>query len=226
MKEGRDFAIIHKINSHFNDLKNDFSHIASFNDFINLEETRRAVLFDFLQMGELTNQLSKKFKREFNNKNAQRLISIRNRIVHGYSTIRDDIIYSTLKNDLTRFMKQLNDFARTYYSGFLKSLIGKRIKVIIDRPVGYKHYDTVYPINYGYTEKMTALDGEFQDVYVLGINEAVSVINGTVVAIIHREEDLEDKLIVLKRKRLISDMEIEQSVSFIEQYFKHHIERN
>ena len=98
MKEGRDFAIVNKINNHFNDLNEDLKVINSFEDFVNNKERRRAILFDFLQIGELTNQLSKKFKTEFNNKNAFRLIAIRNRIVHGYSTIRDDIIYNTLNS--------------------------------------------------------------------------------------------------------------------------------
>lgn len=68
MKEGRDFSIVKKINTHFNDLSEDLKVINSFEDFINSKERRRAILFDFLQIGELTNQLSKKFKTDFNNK--------------------------------------------------------------------------------------------------------------------------------------------------------------
>ena len=48
-------------------------------------------------------------------------------------------------------------------------LIGKRVTVKIDRPMGSyhpKHKDIFYPINYGYIEGIMAPDGEEQDAYV------------------------------------------------------------
>lgn len=225
MKEGRDFSIVNKINNHFNDLSEDLEVINSFEDFINNKERRRAILFDFLQIGELTNQLSKKFKTEFNNKNAFRLIAIRNRIVHGYSTIRDDIIYNTLKKELSIFIDEMNSFSRTYYSEQLKKLVGKKVKVFIDRPIGYKHGHITYALNYGYIENITALDGEFQDAYIIDVKEPLNEYVGIVLGIIKREEDIEDKLIVAKNDIGITDEEIERKVLFVEQYFKHHIER-
>lgn len=225
MKEGRDFSIVNKINAHFNDLSEDLKVINSFEDFINNKERRRAVLFDFLQIGELTNQLSKKFKTDFNNKNAFRLIAIRNRIVHGYSTIRDDIIYNTLKNQLSVFIDEVNNFSRRYYSEQLKKLVGKKVKVLIDRPIGYKHEGITYSLNYGYIENITALDGEFQDAYIIDAEEPLNEYVGVVLGIIKREEDIEDKLIVAKSDIEITDQEIERKVLFVEQYFKHHIEK-
>lgn len=225
MKEGRDFSIVNKINTHFNDLSEDLKVINSFEDFINSKERRRAILFDFLQIGELTNQLSKKFKTDFNNKNAFRLIAIRNRIVHGYSTIRDDIIYNTLKNQLSVFIDEVNSFSRRYYSEQLKKLVGKKVKVLIDRPIGYKHEGITYSLNYGYIENITALDGEFQDAYIIDAEEPLNEYVGVVLGIIKREEDIEDKLIVAKSDIEITDQEIERKVLFVEQYFKHHIEK-
>ena len=223
MKEGRDFSIINKINGHFDDLINDLSSINTFDCFVESKEKRRAILFDFLQIGELTNQLSKKFLKNFNNINTNRLISIRNRIVHGYSTVRDDVIYDTLKNDFPLFIKELNEFARIYYSKIVHGFIGKEVKVIIDRPIGYHHKGLVYPINYGYIEELTALDGEFQDAYLLDENESVTKSHGTVIAIVHRYDDVEDKLVVSmnQTKRRIED--IEKIVSFQEQFYKHDI---
>ena len=93
MKEDRDFVIVSHINEHYSDLKNDLDTLDSHVMFSNSKDKRRAILFDFLQMGELTNQLSKSFFNNFNNNGAIRLIAIRNRIVHGYSTIRDDLIF-------------------------------------------------------------------------------------------------------------------------------------
>ena len=49
----------------------------------------------------------------------------------------------------------------------LKNLVGKYVKVYIDRPLGSihpKHNDIIYPINYGYIKEITAVDNEYQDV--------------------------------------------------------------
>ena len=224
MKEGRDFAIVHHINNHFNDLKDDLTSIDSFNDFVKNKERRRAILFDFLQIGELTNQLSKSFKEAFNNKDAERLIAIRNRIVHGYSTIRDDIIFNTLKNQLSSFINELNSFSHHYYQEQLKKLVGKKVKVFIDRPIGFVHKNIVYSVNYGYIESLTALDGEFQDAYVIDeSNEITEPVYGYVTAIIQRTDDIEDKLVVSISRNDISEKEIEEKLNFIEQFFKHKI---
>ena len=221
----RDFAIIHRMNGHYSDLQEDLRSVKSFDEFKNGEGKRRAILFDFLQIGELANQLSKEFKEEFNNKNSYALISIRNRVVHGYGTVRDDIVYKTILEELPELMSQYNDFARMRYSRMVKDLLGKKIKVIVDRPIGYNHNGLIYPINYGYTEKLTALDGEFQDAYIIDVKDSVSEFQGTVIAIIHRDDDVEDKLVVAKSYISLSDEEIEKIVLFQEQFFKHHIER-
>ena len=50
-------------------------------------------------------------------------------------------------------------------------MLGKRVKVKIDRPLGSchpKYKDLYYPVNYGYVEGVIAPDGEEQDAYILG----------------------------------------------------------
>ena len=52
-------------------------------------------------------------------------------------------------------------------------MIGEKVKVIIDRPLGTyhpKHKDIFYTVNYGYVEGVIASDGEEQDAYVLGVD--------------------------------------------------------
>ena len=51
----------------------------------------------------------------------------------------------------------------------LKNWIGKRVCVIVDRPVGYRHGDIIYPINSGYFPGIVADDGEEQDAYILAL---------------------------------------------------------
>lgn len=68
-------------------------------------------------------------------------------------------------------------------------MIGDIVKVTVDRPLGSchpEHKDMHYPVNYGYVEGVTAPDGEEQDVYILGVYEAVEKFTGKVIAIIHR----------------------------------------
>ena len=102
-------------------------------------------------------------------------------------------------------------------------MIGKVVKVTVDRPMGSyhpKHKDMYYPINYGYIEGIMAPDGEEQDAYILGVNELVKEFTGKVIAIIHRFDDVEEKWVVAPEDVSFSKEEIEEMVHFQEQYFQ------
>lgn len=106
-------------------------------------------------------------------------------------------------------------------------MIGNIVKVIIDRPLGSfhpKYKDIYYPINYGYIEGIMAPDGEEQDAYVLGVNTAIKEFTGKVIAIIHRNDDVEDKWVVAPDGVNFSKEEIIKQVYFQEQYFNFSIE--
>ena len=77
-----------------------------------------------------------------------------------------------------------------------RPLLGKSVTVTVDRPIGYRHGDLVYPVNYGYIPGVFAADGEEQDAYILGVSEPLTSFTGTVIGIIHRHDDVEDKLVV------------------------------
>ena len=105
----------------------------------------------------------------------------------------------------------------------MKDIIGKKVHVIVDRPLGSvhpKHVDLIYPVNYGYIEGIIAGDGECQDCYVLGENEPIKAFDGVVIAIIHRLNDIDDKWIIAKEGVLLFDQEILESIAFQERYFK------
>ena len=58
----------------------------------------------------------------------------------------------------------------------LKSIIGTKVHVTIDRKIGTAHPkypDKVYEVNYGYIAGIDGGDGEDQDAYVLGIDEQI-----------------------------------------------------
>ena len=107
-------------------------------------------------------------------------------------------------------------------------MIGNILKVTIDRPLGSHHpryVDIIYPINYGYIEGTMAADGEEQDAYILGVNTAIKEFTGKVIAIIHRYDDKEEKLVVAPDGIDFSDEEIAKQVHFQEQYFNYIIKR-
>ena len=102
-------------------------------------------------------------------------------------------------------------------------MLGKIVKVIVDRPLGTyhpEHNDIYYSVNYGYIDGIIAADEEEQDAYILGINEPIKEFEGKVIAIIHRIDDVEDKWIVAPDGISLTKDEIMQQVAFQEQFFK------
>ncbi len=106
-----------------------------------------------------------------------------------------------------------------------KGFLGKKVSIIFDRPIGSKHprYGFVYEVNYGYVPGVMAADEEELDAYYLGTKESLEKIDGIAVAIIHRENDDDDKLIVVPEGFQITDEEIIKATHFQEQFFKSRI---
>ena len=63
------------------------------------------------------------------------------------------------------------------------------------------------------------------DAYVLGVDRPLTEFQGTCIAIIHRTNDDDDKLIVVPDGINLTDDEIEKMVSYQEKWFKHIIIR-
>ena len=102
-------------------------------------------------------------------------------------------------------------------------MILSSVTVVIDRPLGSyhpKHPDLYYPVNYGYIPGIMAPDGEEQDAYILGVSEPVAEFTGRMIAIIHREDDIEDKWVVAPDGMTFTAEEIRKLTFFQEQYFK------
>src|SRR5690606_17365441 len=74
----------------------------------------------------------------------------------------------------------------------------RSVEVVVDRPLGSthpSHPDLVYPVNYGHVPGTRAPDGAEIDVYLLGAEEPVERCIATVIAIVRRRDDVEDKLV-------------------------------
>ncbi len=105
-------------------------------------------------------------------------------------------------------------------------IIGRQVTVTVDRMMGTyhpQHPEMYYPINYGYIEGIMAPDGEEQDAYIIGVDQPVKSFTGTVVAIIHRLNDIEDKWVVAPSGTSFTKEEIAGFVQFQEQYFQSEI---
>lgn len=103
-----------------------------------------------------------------------------------------------------------------------KDFLGKIVQVKIDRQMGSKHpkHGFVYPVNYGYIPDTISGDGEELDCYILGVFDPVETFEGKCIAIIHRTNDNDDKLIIVPEGRDFSDSEIRVLTEFQERFFE------
>ena len=103
-----------------------------------------------------------------------------------------------------------------------KKYLNTIVDVEIDRPLGSKHpkHGFIYPVNYGYIPNTVSGDGEELDAYVLGVHKPVEKFTGKVIAIIHRTNDDDDKLVVVDKDKNYTDEQIMALTEFQEQYFK------
>lgn len=119
--------------------------------------------------------------------------------------------------------------SRMHHQAPADRVIGKVVRVTIDRPMGSSHpdhQDLIYPVNYGFVEGVEGGDGEWQDAYVLGPSVPVEEFAGQVTAVIRREDDTETKWVVVPEGTDISNREILDRTNFQEKYFRSRIIRN
>lgn len=108
-----------------------------------------------------------------------------------------------------------------------RNFIGKNVTVKMDRPIGTKHpnWGFIYLTNYGYVPNTISGDNEELDAYVLGIFEPLQVFNGICIAVIHRLNDNDDKLIVVPDGKNYTDDQINALTEYQEKFFEHIIIR-
>ena len=104
----------------------------------------------------------------------------------------------------------------------IKKFLGNRVSIKIDRPLGSRHpqWDFIYPVNYGFVPDTIAADGEGIDAYLLGVFEPVEEYTGICIAIIHRINDNDDKLIIVPDDKNYSTEQIIALTEFQGRFFK------
>lgn len=139
---------------------------------------------------------------------------------------RKEELLARYANDRNAYTEGKAEFINhTLRKAMVWSYLGKMVEIKIDRPIGYAHKkDIVYPINYGFIPGVLGGDGEELDVYLLGVDEPAEAYTARVIAIVHRENDVEDKLVAVPDGMIFTREEIAEQVSFQEKYYDSHIE--
>jgi inorganic pyrophosphatase len=108
----------------------------------------------------------------------------------------------------------------------LQEYLGRTVHVEVDRPLGSLHPchpGILYPLNYGFVPGTISGDGMAIDAYLVGVETPLHQANGIVIALVVRDDDIEDKLVVATGERAPNTYdpeEIRRAVEFQEQYFR------
>ena len=102
-----------------------------------------------------------------------------------------------------------------------RKYLGKTITIRIDRPMGSLHpeHGFVYPVNYGYLPGVISPDGEELDAYLLGVFEPLEEYTGECIAVIHRRDDDDDKLVIVPEGSRYTMDQIRALTEFQERFF-------
>lgn len=108
-----------------------------------------------------------------------------------------------------------------------QNYIGKIVEVKIDRKMGSRHPTRgfIYPVNYGYVPNTISGDGEELDCYILGVFEPIDFFIGKCIAVIHRLNDNDDKLIIVPDNISYTNDQIKSLIEFQERFFDSEILR-
>ena len=82
-----------------------------FEEYISDIRTKRAIERDLEIIGEAVNRILKRDK-NFKLENAERIIATRNRIIHGYDKVSDDLIWSIVINHLPKLHIEVSNLLK------------------------------------------------------------------------------------------------------------------
>ena len=101
-----------------------------------------------------------------------------------------------------------------------KENLGKVVKVIVDYPYGSMHplAGEFCTCNCGYVDNDRFVEGEFQDVYIIGVKEPLEDYTGMVIGILYRKNEQSSKWIVYPNKNYDKN-EVIQEIAFLEQHY-------
>jgi uncharacterized protein with HEPN domain len=77
-----------------------------FKEYVSDIKTKKEIERDFEIIGEVVNRILKKDKK-FKLDNAEKIVGTRNRIIHGYDKISDDLVWSIVINHLPKLKDEV-----------------------------------------------------------------------------------------------------------------------
>lgn len=94
-----------------------------------------------------------------------------------------------------------------------------KVTIEVDHALGTQHptYGMNYEVNMGFVQE--SMEDEFQDVYILGIEEPIETFKGEVIARVLRENG-EEKWVAAPVGVRFAAEEIARKVAFLEQWFQ------
>lgn len=137
--------------------------------------------------------------------------------IYGIMDNENIVKYS---NELIRIERELEEKKMEIANA--KEYLKKDVVVKIDRQLGTKHpkHGFMYMLNYGFIPNTVSGDGEELDAYLVGVFEPVEEFEGHVIAVIHRTNDDDDKLVVAPKDIDYSDDAIRAMTEFQERFFE------
>lgn len=140
----------------------------------------------------------------------KRYDALKSKLMEEYADQRG--VYTAHKNEF---------ITRTLSRARLWRMFGTEVTVTVDRPMGSRHpeHGFEYPVNYGFIDNIKGGDGEAQDAYVLGVDHPCDSFTGVITGMILRNDDNEDKLVVVPHGTVMYQPEIMEKTHFQEQYF-------
>ena len=78
-----------------------------FEEYLKDIKTKRAIERDLEIIGEAVGRIYKK-NVDFKLNNAEKIISTRNRIIHGYDTVSDELIWSIVVNHIPKLKEEVS----------------------------------------------------------------------------------------------------------------------
>ena len=149
-------------------------------------------------------------------------------VAESYEKLKEELVlkYSCNRTEYTEAKEEFLRFATR--KAVVRYYLGKTVHIGIDRPIGFLHEkkpeSILYPINYGYIPDVLGGDDEELDVYLLGVDTAVEEYTCRIIGIVHRSDDVEDKLIGAPDGKSFSKKEMEEAVRFQEKYHDSYVE--
>lgn len=80
-----------------------------FEEYLKNNLVRKAIKMDLLNIGENANQLSDESKSQLNSKDLRGAVDFRNQITHGYVTIKEEMLWDTIHNNLPPFINSIQN---------------------------------------------------------------------------------------------------------------------